>query len=387
VDDSAGEEYFGEMIMSAKANCGEEKAFPLNPEHHLTPNPMTRSLPLTRPSRASAFGRFLSLLPKQLKSPTSWRRGGRKAPGFSWISGNGDLFHTAKTIPILLLMSGFFAMGAVAFGQTNSNDAAGLYEVSSTGSGEAVKASDGSMVRLGKKSEIRILKAHISSLNNANTSFQVYLDTSDYPVDPKTGALTNGVVLRVGERAYTSNGGGGKTGLYDSMMFLVSSREEAEAVAKGLGVDCILRAPPGYKFLARFVPAQAEFRVGEPVRVKFSIQNLDDRMMVFQKGGSQRGARDNQYGFRAMLYLKPVLDTGDAMNFGGMCTLVKLEPGKEFSDEIDLKKWFSFEKPGNYEIHGFYSLAFYPSAAIESMAGWDLMWVEYAAADFEVVVK
>ena len=30
---------------------------------------MTRSLPLIRPSRASAFGGFLSPLPKRLKSP------------------------------------------------------------------------------------------------------------------------------------------------------------------------------------------------------------------------------------------------------------------------------------------------------------------------------
>jgi len=292
-----------------------------------------------------------------------------------------------KTILALLSMFGFFAMGAVGFAQTNSEKTAGLYEVSSTGSGEAVKAGDGSTIRLGKKSEIQILKAHIFSANNANSSFQVYLDTSDYPVDPKTGAMTNAVVLRVGERAYASNGGGGKTGLYDSMMFIVPSREEAVAVAKGLSTDCILRAPPGYKFLARFVPTKSEFRVGEPVQVKFSIKNLDDRTMVFQKGGAQRGARDNQYGFRAMLYMKPVLDTGDAMNFGGLCTLVKLEPGKEFSDEVDLKKWFSFDKPGTYEIHGFYSLAFYPSERVESMAGWDLKWVDYAAADFEVIVK
>lgn len=277
-------------------------------------------------------------------------------------------------------------MGAVAFGQTNSNDA-GLYEISSTGSGEAVRASDGSTIRLGKKSEIRILKTRISSVNNANSSFQVYLGTSDYAVDPKTGAMTNAVVLRVGDRAYSSTGGGGRMGLYDSLYFVIPNREEAEAAAKALSTDCILRAPPGYKFLASFVPTKSEFRVGEPVPVKFSIRNLDDRAMVFQKGGSQRGARDNQYGFRAMLYMKPVLDTGEAMNFGGLCTLVKLEPGKEFGDEVDLKKWFSFDQPGTYEIHGFYSLAFYPSATVESMAGWNLMWVDYAASDFEVIVK
>ena len=31
---------------------------PLFPEHHLSPGPMTRSLPLARPSRASTFGRM-----------------------------------------------------------------------------------------------------------------------------------------------------------------------------------------------------------------------------------------------------------------------------------------------------------------------------------------
>ncbi len=292
-----------------------------------------------------------------------------------------------KIIFALLSFVGFFALAEVVLGQTNEVDSAGLYRVVPTNGWHAVKAGDGSTIWLGAKSEIQILKAHIFSGNNENTSFQVYLDTSDYAVDPKTGAMINAVVLRIGERAYVSKGGGGKTGLYNSMMFQIPSQEEAEIAAKALSTECILRTPPGYKFLARFVPTQAEFNAGEPVRVKFSIKNLDDRTMVFQKGGAQRGARDNQYGFRAMLFGRPVPDTGDAMNFGGMSMLVKLEPGKEFADEVDLRKWFSFEKPGSYYIHGFYSLTFYPDEKIDSMAEWNLVWSDYAAADFEIVVK
>jgi len=293
-----------------------------------------------------------------------------------------------KTIFALLSTIEFFAMGAVVDGQTNMSEAAGLYHIVPTNGWEAVKATDDSTIWLGAKSEIQILKAHVFSVNNENTSFHVYLDTSDYPVDPKTGALTNGVVLRVGERAYVSNGGGGRTGSYNLMTFQISNREEAEAAAKALSTECILRAPPGYKFLTRFIPDKSEYHADEPVKVKLSIKNLDERTMVFQNGGAQRGPRNNQYGFRVMLYnTKPVPDTGDPVNFGGPSGLLTLESGKEFTDQVDLKKWFNFDKPGNYYIHGFYALTFYRGGKMDSTAGWNVMWSEYAAADFEVDVK
>ncbi len=50
-------------------------ALPHQPWAPPLPGPVTRSLPLARPSRASAFGGFLSPIPNRLKSPTSWRRG------------------------------------------------------------------------------------------------------------------------------------------------------------------------------------------------------------------------------------------------------------------------------------------------------------------------
>ena len=88
-----------------------------------------------------------------------------------------------------------------------------------------------------------------------------------------------------------------------------------------------------------------------------------------------------------MLFGKPMADTGDPLNFGGISLFISLGPGEEFSDEVDLKKWFNFDKPGNYYIHGFYALTFYPGVKTDSTAGRDAMWSDYAAADFEVDVK
>jgi hypothetical protein len=272
---------------------------------------------------------------------------------------------------------------------TDTNTVNGLYCVSTIATGPAVKMPDGSTIHLGAKAPMQIIKATIYSENNANSNFLVFLDTTDFPADPKTGAMPETIVLRIGNRAYTCSGYGGRTGMYNDMQFNIPDRNEAEVAARGLSVPCILRQPPGYKYFAEFTPAKSEFVSNEPVTVKFSIKNLDDRTMAFQNGGSQRGARNNQFGFRAMFgYMKPVPDVGDPINFGGLCGLVKLEPGKTFDAEVDLKKWFTFDKPGTYSIHGFYALALYkPSDGIESLSPANLLWSDYAAADFTVTVK
>ena len=201
------------------------------------------------------------------------------------------------------------------------------------------------------------------------------LNTSDYPADPKTGAVVKPVELRIGNHSYSYASGGGQIGNYNEMMVKIRGQDEAMAAAKSLSVECGLRNPPGYKFSAQFVPTQTEFQTNEPVMVKFELKNLDGRTFCFQRGGQQRGSRDNQYGFRAMLFAKPVTDTGNPMNLGGLCGLVNLEPGKTFDDQVDLKKWFSLDKAGTYRIHGFYLLDFYtPGKNAESFMPWNVMW-------------
>ena len=244
-------------------------------------------------------------------------------------------------------------------------------------------------VSSGERASIRILQEHVYSENNANTDFGVRLDTSDYRVNPKTGEAINPMKLRVGGHEYSCSGGGGNAnGTYDVMWFSVPDRDEAEAVAKWFSVDCGLRSPPGYKLYSQFIPSKVEFHTDEPVTVKFQLKNLDDRTVIFQRGGQQRGERDNQYGFRAILYEHPVPDAGNPVNFGGLCVLVPLEPNKMFEDQIDLKKWFAFDKPGTYMIHGFYQLDFYRAPLNkETFMPWNEIWHDYASADFTIVVK
>jgi len=289
----------------------------------------------------------------------------------------------------------FAAISFPAFGQnepvkdpdlTSSN---GLYYVSATGTGQTLHAPDGTAIEIGERAEIKILKAYVFANNNANTDFQVWLNTDDYPVHPKTGAMPKTVVLRIGGHAYWYGGGGGKTGNYNEMQFAIHGREEAELAANGLSGNFVLRKPPGYRFFSQFVPTKTEFQTNEPVLVRFSIENLDDRIIAFQNGGQQRGYRDNQYGFRAMFnWDQPVADIGSPENFGGLCQLVNLQPGKTFESEIDLKKWFAFDKAGTYAIHGFFALEFHtPDHTVDSLSSRSLLWSDYASADFTVIVK
>lgn len=272
---------------------------------------------------------------------------------------------------------------------SDSTNSTGLYYVSTNETGQTVETAGGSTIRLAEKAPMQILKANVYSENNANTDFLVWLSTSDYPVDPTTGAMPKPVMLRVGNRAYSCNGSGGRTGMYNDMQFNIKGQNEAETAARSLFVGCILRKPPGYKFLATFTPEKSAFTLNEPVLAMLSIKNLDDRTISFPNGGSQRGYRNNQFGFRTMFnYAKPVADIGDPVNFGGLVQQVNLKPGKTFETEVDLKKWFAFDKAGTYAIHGFYGLNFFaPGDGPESFSPQNILWSDYASDDFTVTIK
>jgi hypothetical protein len=294
---------------------------------------------------------------------------------------------TCAVIVILLLAAtGLMAQPA----DTATNDANGLYYVSSDGTGQTMANSDGSTVQLGEKAEMQIRRAHIYSEDNGNTDFNVVLETSDYETNLANSQMVKPVVFRFGQRAYSCFGWVGSIeAIGNPIRFNVHGQDEAEAVAKWLSTSCDLRSPPGYKLYAQFVPAKSEFNTNEPVMVKFQLKNLDERTVIFMRGGSNRGSRDNQYGFRAMFqYSQPVADTGSAINFGGLFGPESLEPGNAFEDQIDLKKWFAFDKPGRYEIHGFYHLAFCRPPLTDTTRPWgEIVWSDYASADFTVVVK
>jgi len=238
-------------------------------------------------------------------------------------------------------------------------------------------------VSSGERVEIKTLQAHVYSENNANTDFCIRLDS-----------VTNLVTLRIGVHEYSCSGwGGAPKDTFNVVLMKAHAQDEAEAIAKWFSTTCDLRSPPGYMLYPQFIPTKTEFTTNEPVVVKFQIKNLDERTAIFQRGGQQRGSRDNQYGFCAQFsnqkgWRQAVKDVGNPVNFGGLCGLVPLDSGKLFEDQIDLKKWFAFDQPGTYRIHGFYQLDFYrPPLHKETFMPWNEIWSDYASADFTVVVK
>jgi len=254
---------------------------------------------------------------------------------------------------------------------------------------------------ISKMADLKILGARISSINNENTRFDVILKTSDYHTDSNSVFDTRPFVLRVGEHWYAQSTGGrsynGEYGQWEGAQtngecnmveFVVLNEGDAQELARWLAVPYRLRSPPGYKLLAQFIPSKTEFNTNEPVIVKFQLKNLDERTIIFQRGGQQRGSRDNQYGFQALMWDHVVPDVGNPMNFGGLCGLVPLDSGKVFEDQIDLKKWFTFDKPGTYMIHGFYQLDFYqPPLNKETFSARNQIWRDYVSADFTITVK
>jgi hypothetical protein len=271
-----------------------------------------------------------------------------------------------KNVLMLLSVIIPLAVGQNMFADTNAMDSSGLFYATS-----------------GERVNVKTLQAHIYSDDNANTSFTLRLDNA-----------TNLVTLQINGHEYNCSGWGGAPKDTINVVWLkIPNRAEAEAAAKWFSVNCDLKSPPGFKLYAQFVPSKTEFSTNEQVMVKFRLRNMDERPILFQRGGHQRGYRDNQYGFRAQfsdqkIWSQAVSDIGSPINFGGLSGLVDLKSGSDFEDQIDLKKWFAFDKPGTYQIHGFYQLDFYQSPLNqETSMPWNEIWNDYASADFTVVIK
>jgi hypothetical protein len=259
-----------------------------------------------------------------------------------------------KTILTLFSVIVSLAVSQAALADTNAADSNGLYYVSSqrTVVRTTGRATVYSYDKAGIKN-IKIVKADVYSVNNSNTEFEVSLDTSDFPD-------YSDVVLRVGNHVYSRPliGGNGKTG-YKRMEFEIHNRNGAEAVAKWLSVDCHLRNPLPPKFSAQFIPAQSEFHTDDPVSVDFVMTNLDDKPFYYEQTGAAALQFAFQATFKGWRLHDKTWDNNPMHMVGGFVGLVQLAPGKVFDDQVDLKWWFDFNKPGTYKIHGSYYLSIF----------------------------
>jgi hypothetical protein len=191
----------------------------------------------------------------------------------------------AAGIALLLLGHRGLAAG------TNT-DVNGFYFVSANGTGVEVRIDKGrtdweatppihtedwQTVRLGEKAVIKIVGASIYSLNNENTLF-----TLEMAVE----AEVRDYLFRLGARGYRLAGWGSSGGWSEfprahTVDITLRSLREAEAAAKWLSVERVLRAKPKSSLTASFIPAKAEFSTNEPVTVRFELRNTGELTVDF----------------------------------------------------------------------------------------------------------
>lgn len=253
-----------------------------------------------------------------------------------------------------------------------------IYQRSQDTSAVLVTTQDGQEVYLGKKRTLEIREAEMFSQNNENTRF--YLSVT-IPYDASLGPSS--YILFVDRTAYRQSGSGSSQNETSSLSFHVSGDDKAKQVAKHFGTSVRYRRHPRHHLQVSFIPAKQEFEIGEDVTVNLRITNVGTNAVSFMKGGRNRAARDNQYIFSARYRGKQVEDIGISYHFGGLAVRRVLKPGDVFEDTISLKKWFSFEEAGMYEIHGSYYLDF-NNPEDDS---WRTIWEDYVAADFILRIK
>ena len=276
----------------------------------------------------------------------------------------------------VIMVISLLAMGSSALEEKQPDD--GIYLRAQGESALAISTQDGRKMFLGAKTELRILESELTSQNNANDRFHLYLTI---PYDENLSPSS--YILIVASTAYGQNGSGASGKQTSSISFYVSTEEKAQEVSQYAKTPIRYRKHPGHNLRVTFVPTREEFSVGDEVRATLLITNVGVNTVSFMKGGRNRAPRDNQYVFCAYYHGKQVEDTGSSYHFGGLAARQSLKPGETFQDTISVSKWFAFDEAGTYEVHGSYYLDF----TDPEEESWRTIWEDYVGADFIISIK
>jgi hypothetical protein len=253
----------------------------------------------------------------------------------------------------------------------------GFYLRSADESAPFALTQGGTRVSLGPAQEVPIQSSRVYSEDNANSTFRVSVHI---PLEGNRQATP--YVLVVANRAYSPSGGGSGPGYY-AIGFRASGVDNALDISRFLSTPIAYRKHPGHQLLVSFTPVLPSFRIEDDVRVRFRIQNIGTNPISFMQGGHYRGStRDDQYTFSARLLGKQVQDIGSNIHFGGIAGIRVLKAGDVFEDEVNISKWFAFDKKGSYEVFGSYDLRFHdPANARETV------WTDYVSDRFLVKIE
>jgi len=196
----------------------------------------------------------------------------------------------------------------------------------------------------------------VLSIDNENKQFEVTLLShvlSD-PTQAHTSELTLGE-LHLPVCSW------GRSGEVSDFTFRATA-EQARAIARALGIEARDRGP-FYGELVGKLEAVGELRSGaEHLPLRFTLANTGPLAVWFLDGGRGRNelGRDNRFRFEV------TRDVGDVpvrelVDFGGLASYRRLEPGESHTLELDLAHWCKLADPGRYFVHATYEAELLPA--------------------------
>ena len=233
----------------------------------------------------------------------------------------------------------------------------GLYAMTADGTGRIVNRADtDGQVGLGQRLSEQLREATLVSESNDNSQFRLSLVAG--PI-PEHGGPQSLALFVAGQCIPVWGQSDRKADGTIAVEGNVGSQAAAAKIAAELNIKPQTRQHPGHQLLVTFQAQKPAYLPGEAVTLVMTIKNVGRVTVRFYDGGSQRGARNNQFGFTAFRFAgeSPALpDIGDPMNFGGKMGLPTLAPGDTFTKEVELTNWFKFSEAGSYRITGMYHL-------------------------------
>ncbi|MEX2287217.1 MAG: hypothetical protein WD648_09020 [Planctomycetaceae bacterium] len=259
----------------------------------------------------------------------------------------------------------------------------GFYVLKEDGTGTPVGRVGGGTLHVGELLSDKFGRAELRSVNNQNSHFQLFCSqagpVSDF--DPRRLAV---VVEGFAEQVI-----GNTPREADRRMDFVAPIPDAgvaERLAKTLKIELQKRTHPGHKIVTTFLPLKKAWKAGDSVTLEMTLTNVGDQPVIFQQGGQYRGGRDNQFRFItwSLHSFKALADVGSRFHAGGLSQLVTIEPGASFQSKIELKQWFEFKEPGDYEVTCLFEMPLYAKAEFR---GKPPIWDEFAVGTCSIHIE
>ena len=207
----------------------------------------------------------------------------------------------------------------------------------------------------------------IISQNNFNTHYWINVTPAPSPQEE-----FHGLILEGSDFSIASSGYGATNEMINSISFYADPRV-ATQVADAFNVTLEKREHPDHKLQTRFIWNEKEGNTNAVLE----ITNVGDTTVIFQDGGMNRGARNNQFSFVGFRNNKSLPDIGSPIHFGGISVYATLKKNEKFEKSVDLSKWFDLSEKGYYDIVGTYYLEFHSSVHDHR-----IIWADYVSSRF-----